>query len=309
VDRCLAKEPDGRPADAGALVELLEKAQQAAPEIPLTVRLLASELSALSQVLFFAGLFLGFLVLRAFANNLASLDALVPIVVIVAVMITRVGQGLAEVARVMAGGYDAAGIRAALAAVLDEAVVVRRTRARDAATRERRRRTVRRGRLFVVVGPLLVVAAMFTRVPNPGGGWHTGPFGATMLFTGLALVGVGMVLLIRNPLTTPLFERLVRVTWLGWPGRLGMAWVERSLAREAAAHRDTPVRPVSAAVAAAPTAALPRTPAPASAGDPVARTAPAVARAREAAAPATRIDDIERRVEALEAWRRSQGGA
>ena len=53
IDRCVAKEPSARFATAEALVEAIDEARLAAPEIPVPIRLFAQELGTLSLVVVF----------------------------------------------------------------------------------------------------------------------------------------------------------------------------------------------------------------------------------------------------------------
>ncbi|MBI3791464.1 MAG: hypothetical protein HY275_11380, partial [Gemmatimonadetes bacterium] len=211
--------------------------------------------------------------------------------------------------------YDAASLRVALRAVLEEANSVRRVRARDAVVQDRRRRTVRRAQRMLLLAAALVGLVFVLRTPNGMGGWRLGPLAATSLFTGLSLVGVSIVLLIRSPFRMPVGERIFRLVWLGVPGQLVFAWAGR-VAREPAARAST-----QRLVATASTAALPRAPSSSATGDAVASgaaersaTGTTAPRARgpardgdpAGAAPPERLEAIERRVEALERWRDSQ---
>ncbi len=77
VDRCLEKEPDARFPDAGALAQALDDAELAAPEIPIPLRLAASELRTLSVALPLVVLFgLGAVAIKGVDN----LDPLTPVV-------------------------------------------------------------------------------------------------------------------------------------------------------------------------------------------------------------------------------------
>ena len=289
VDRCVAKEPTARFADANALVEALEQAQQAAPEIPVVIRLLANELSTLLQIVAFASVVLVILLMAANEVGLKRLDNLVPITLIVAVLITRTLQAKAEIARVMKLGFPPADLRRALSAVVGEAQDVRATRAADPTVLSARARTVRRALLQIGAGTTMIGLAYVTREPNGQGGFRIGYVGATSMFTGFSLLGVSLVLLLRSPLRMPPGERVFRSLWLGMPGRLLFGWAARGVSTGSGIGALP-----SRELASAPTAALSKAALSANA-------APSVAPS------ANRLSALEARVQALEEWRRQQG--
>ena len=294
VDRCVLKDPSARFANAAALVEALEAAQQAAPEIPVAVRLLAGELGGLLQVLFFAAFIVLILLTGANEVGFEHVDGLVPIIMLIAVMITRVLQTVAEVSRVMRGGYPVADLMRALQAVLDEAASLRLTRAGDPVVRERRRSTVRRAALQLVVAAALVGVVLLLREPNGVGGFRIGIVPGLALFTGLALLGASLVLFVRSPFRMPLSERVFRAVWLGIPGRL----VFRSAAKRAGLSAGMSAPNITHPDAR--TAALPRTDpaAPRLAAPGVIPLTPPIT--APTVAPAS---TLEARVRALEEWR------
>ena len=294
VDRCVLKDPAARLANAAALVEALEAAQQAAPEIPVAVRLLAGELGGLLQVVFFAAFIVLILLTGANEVGFEHLDGVVPIIMLIAVMITRVVQTVAEVSRVMRGGYPVADLMRALQAVLDEAASLRLTRAGDPAVRERRRLTVRRAALQLVVAAALFGVVLLLRVPNGVGGYRIGIVPGIALFTGLSLLGVSLVLFARSPVRMPLSERVFRAVWLGSAGRM----VFRSAARRAGLSSGVTLPNITHPDAR--TAALPRTDpaAPRLAAPGVIPLTPPITAPTVAPASA-----LEARVRALEEWR------
>ena len=289
VDRCVAKEPTARFADANALVEALEKAQQAAPEIPVVIRLLANELSTLLQIVAFASVVLVILLMAANEVGFQRLDNLVPITLIVAVLITRTLQTKAEIARVMKLGFPPPDLRRALSAVVGEAQDVRATRAADPSVLSARARTVRRALLQIGAGATMIGLAYVTREPNGQGGFRIGYVGATSMFTGFSLLGVSLVLLLRSPLRMPPGERVFRLLWLGMPGRL----LFRLAARGVSTGSGIGALP-SRELASAPTAAL-------------SKAALSANVAPSAAPSADLVSALEARVKALEEWRRQQG--
>jgi hypothetical protein len=83
IDGCVAKERDDRFADAASLIEALDAAQAAAPEVPLAIRLLANELSTLQLVLLFS-VFFSVLALNVVSQARGNLNALLPSLVLIA---------------------------------------------------------------------------------------------------------------------------------------------------------------------------------------------------------------------------------
>src|SRR5678815_4418108 len=61
IDRCVAKDPDQRFANAEGLVEALDAAQLAAPEIPVAIRLFGQELGKLSLITVLGMFMIGFM--------------------------------------------------------------------------------------------------------------------------------------------------------------------------------------------------------------------------------------------------------
>ena len=298
VDRCVAKEPSARYADANALVEALEAAQQAAPEIPVVIRLLAGELGTLLLLVAFAVAMLFVMLSAANEVGFQRLDNLVPVVLLVAVVITRALQTKVEVARVVRLGFPVADLRRTLTAVVDEAQEMRTTRAADSAVRDARARTIRRAVIQIAVGSALMGTMYVLRERNGMGGWRVGPLAATLGFTGLSLLGVSLVLLLRSPFRMPPGERVFRKLWLGTPGRWFFTWAARGVSTGSGIGALPPRE-----MASARTPALPKS----GASNVV---APAIPAPRASAAPsdASReaLTALESRVQSLELWRDTQ---
>ena len=242
VDRCLVKEPSGRFADAGEMVEALEAAQLGAPEISLSVRLFASEAGTLGLVSMFVIIWI--IGVFTMEKDAAGVDRLIPLVFMVAVLITRVAQVFIEAQRIGTLGFSAAELLRGMRAVVDERDVQRRERAADGVIQARRRRTRTRALWQLVIVVLLVAAATTQRQSRPQGGFRTGPLGLTMLFSALGLGGASFVLLLRSPFRMPMGERAFRAFWLGAPGRL---FVGRAIPGEEAGSRATASLPRSSA--------------------------------------------------------------
>ena len=171
------------------------------------MRLLALELGTVMQVAFFAGLLSFFLLAKANEEGFEHLDNLVPVVLLFAVVLTRMLQVIIEVSRVMQLGFSREDVPRGLRAVVDEAGSSRAARKLDPVIRERRRRTIRLVVVQLAGAAILVALALAMRVPRGIGGYRMGPGTVSLLFTGLALVGVSLVLAIRSPFRMPAGDR------------------------------------------------------------------------------------------------------
>ena len=218
IDRCIAKEPDARYTDAAALIEALDAAQTAAPEIPLAIRLFANELSMLFLVFLFVFIMstMGATVLL---RATTSLDALLPVLVLLAVLTGRVLQSRAEVARIRGDGFTGADIYRGLSAVLAEREERRQQLHANPRVVTQRRRTVRSGAGLLLGAAALVLGGTSTRT-RIDGQYITPLIGAVLVFSGMIAFGLGMVLLLRNPLAAPADERFMRRVWMGPIGKL-----------------------------------------------------------------------------------------
>lgn len=235
VDRCVAKDRDDRFADAAALIEALDAAQVAAPEIPLAVRLFAQELETLSLVAFVITM-VSAMILTSSARSYGSLDRFIPIVVILAVLFARAAQTRAEAIRLLSQGFAVSAVQSGMRAVLAEREEQRAQLRADETVVKRRKHTVIAGVLMVLASAILIFFAFASRTGTPGE-YRTPIGGVIMLFSGLGLFGFGFVLLIRSPLRMPLPERLFKRFWLGWVGRLLFRSAGRAAAEPAQARR------------------------------------------------------------------------
>lgn len=242
VDACLAKEADDRPADAKALVEALERAQEAAPEIPLPVRLFAQDLGTVSLVTVFVGL----LLTSYLAGSVDTLAAgnMNPVVVAVmgfSVLLTRLLQVAGELRNFARAGWTLADVQAGLGALVEERRALRLQLASDERTLSDRRKTVRTAVLMLLLGVVSLLLAMSpTVIRNMGGAaeleavWRRArwlPYlQLALAFNGFACLAVALPLSLRNPLREGPPERLFRWFWLGLPGRalFRLAWPRRA---------------------------------------------------------------------------------
>ncbi len=289
---CLAKEPAERFTDAAALVEALERAQLAGPDIPLPVRMLASELGTIGMVVLFASLIGAVLFARLNPDtHLDDVDSLIPFVLLVTVVLARLGQAMGEAQRLTRLGFDRPAVLAGLRSVVDEAEGVRAAARVDALRLADRRRSVRTGWLMLGIGITSLLIAMQLRVPLGTGGYRTGPLGVALLFNSLGCFSAATVLWLRSPMRMPIGERAFRLCWLHGPGR----WLISLVLRGPNGRAGAPGVVTTRAQAQATTSRAVRDVV--SAGDSTSG----------ASGADQRLVTLEARVESLEAWRREAG--
>ncbi|MDQ6633535.1 MAG: serine/threonine protein kinase [Gemmatimonadota bacterium] len=302
IDRCVRKDPADRFPTAEALVEEIDAAQLAEPEIPLAIRLFAGELSSLSLAVL-GLLVMIYLVVQAQQQaNMSSLDIMLPVVGLLAILFTRTLTTMNEGRRLGEAGYTAAEVAGGLARVMAERVTRREELRANPVTRARRHATIGWGAAMLVASIVMVRAALAMRVRIGPTRYQTPPGGIVLVFSGFALLGMSVVLLLKSPFRMPPGERFFRLIWLGPLGR-GFVWLSmRGMLASGAPgrrHRATP------AVAARPVTApgmSTASPARVDRPEPVTRSAPSVT----ALAPDP-LAAVEARVSELERWRRSHG--
>lgn len=219
VDRCVAKAPAERFADAGALATVLDDAELASPEIPLPIRLIARELMMLSFALPFGVLLAIVIFARMSTSGIGSFDALAPVVIIIAVLLARLGQTLGDAHRLARRGFPFAILVKGLQNVADEAASARAAGRLDPELRSDRRRTLRMAGLMLLIAVASLAGALSLREPVAPGLYRSGVFGVSLFFNAVASFGVALVLAFRDPRRVPLSERLFRAFWLRAPGR------------------------------------------------------------------------------------------
>jgi hypothetical protein len=221
IDRCLMKDAAERFQTGEELVETLDAAKLSGPEIPLPIRILATEQSSLSMTLLFGAIVLYGLIRLMAAEDLADGDIMLPVIILVSVLLTRVSQTMREVARLAHAGFSAGDIHRGLVAVMGERDQRRAELRSDERTRRARRRTL------IMAGGQVVLAALFFvlalrfrhRIPNSKN-WQVEPMGSVFITASMILFGVSLALLLRSPFRMALGERLYRIIWLGPVGRL-----------------------------------------------------------------------------------------
>jgi len=314
VDRCIAKNPEDRYQSAEALVEAVDASQLAGPDIPLPIRSFVAELETLSTVLFIL-IAVSWLVSRSIARMGSSFDAIIPVVILMSVGLTRFLQVFTEARHLTEVGYTRDDVFKGMQGVYDERESVRQARRADPAVQARRRKTVRVALVQLVIAIAFFSTHLMVRREVAPHQFVIPTWSVTLLFTGLALMGVSFALLGRSPFRASPPERLFRRIWLGRIGQFFLSWAARGVTH-AGGTTLTPLGPLSrvtgatgASGASAPRPTAPRTPTapvPSSAegnGKP-AGTPIAPARADGPLAPSDALERLEARVSHLEQWRR-----
>ncbi len=216
VDRCCAKEPDDRFPTAEAVVEALDATQLATPDIPVSMRLLAPELSSVAtrSLLATALLALGIaMILRDGNGNLFAIA-----VIIAATAWVGLLTSMREVRRLRATGYSVAEVQRLLGLTLTERDEERARRALDLALVKRRRtRVMLSAGLLLWQGVTLVSIALRTR--SGGDAKFTGKVALVTFFASLLGTAAAIAVLSSSPFRRSLSERLFSAVWLGAIGR------------------------------------------------------------------------------------------
>jgi eukaryotic-like serine/threonine-protein kinase len=283
IDRCVMKDPADRFQTGEELVDTLDAAKLAGPEIPLSIRILQQELSSFSLVLLFLGIVIYFLKLLSEYEG----DTPLFIIILVSVLFTRTMQTMREVGRIARSGFSAADIQNGLRAVMAERDQRRRELLADAHTRLARKRTLIMASLMLGGALALFAGVLHYRVQVAPKQFRVNFPGNAMILPSMILFGVSVALLLRSPFRQPIGEVLFRVVWLGPIGR-GFVRVSGRTAWKG--QRVIPSRP----------ATIP----PTRATQPPVRAPEFTLRSvgDERVAP-NRIDALEQRVSELERWR------
>ena len=299
IDRCVAKEPSARFATAEALVEAIDAARLAAPDIPVPIRLFAQEAGTLGLVIVFLSM-LSWLMLRSFSGKVGTAWAAIPGIFLGAIALTRVLQVSAAARRLSVLGFQTDEVLHGLRATVDEREALRRQLRADPDTRRRRRRTLIIAAIQLPIAMLLIQVSLNVQwsigtkaevvVTEPREPQLATLGNLTMAATGLSLLGVSLLLFARSPFRMPLGERMFRLVWLGPIGRGFIRVSSRGVARRATGTAAASVPPIPARPGNAP-----------GPGGAVAQ------RVEQPAMAADRVALLEARVAALERWR--DGGA
>ncbi len=268
IDRCVAKKPEDRFASAEALVEAIDVAQLAGAEIPVPIRMFAQEAGTLGLVLVFLTL-TSWLTVRTMRKEVGTAYALLPAIILIVIALTRALLVSSAARRLAVLGFQPGDVSSGLRAVVDERENLRQQLRADPDTRRRRRRTVLIAVLLLPVAIVLVGTSLNVRFslgtgagitrsgdPQSGEGGSLGRF--VMSASGLSLLGVSFLLLVRGPFRMPIGERLFRLVWLGPIGRAFLQVSTRGVGRRpggvgraaSGATRAAPVQPGGDRIAA-----------------------------------------------------------
>ena len=294
IDRCVAKEPSARFATAEALVEAIDEARLAAPEIPVPIRLFAEEAGTLSLVVVFLTI-ISWLMFQMLSPKMGTAWGVIPAAFLGAIAVTRALQASSAVRRLALLGFHPDEVLNGLRATVDEREAQRQQLKVDADTRRRRRRTLIIAAIQLPIAILLVRASLHVSVSMGTKAEIVESRSRqpklvtlgnlTMAASGLSLLGASIILLVRSPFRMPIGERMFRLVWLGPPGRGFVKLSSRNVAPRATGMTVPGRARVTAGVG--------------SAGPP----APAVAASAITTEPLDRMDTLEARVAALERWR------
>lgn len=279
IDRCVEKDPAARFATAELLVEALDVAQLAQPEIPLAIRLFAQEVATLSMLLI-GGAILSYVLYTGAEENLSLLDTMLPVLMVFGVLFTRVLQTVSDARRLAYAGFTADDVHQGLQAASAERDQHRAELRADPVTRRARRRTIAWAAALIVMSIAMWRGALALRTKLGPRQYHTPIPGIILVVSGTITLGIGVVLLVRSPFRMSLSERLFRLVWLGPIGRAFVRVAGSGVARSTAAATVTPARPV----VPHPTVRQPSVKV-------------------DNGAPADRVANLELRVTELEKWR------
>ena len=221
IDRCLRKDPDERFANAEELVETLDAAQLALPDIPLPIRMFAEEASAAGLVLI-GGVVLGYLLHQwLLAVMRWDLEIILPVVLFGAVVWGRLSQTAQMVTRLAQRGFSGADIRRGMVEIVAERGEDRAQLRQDPSVVRRRRRQIVScvGLIALSLAAYYYVIA-FQRVEFRPNLYSVSRLGVYMLYAAYGTIGVSFVSLVSSPLRRPVGEWLFCWFWLGAPGRL-----------------------------------------------------------------------------------------
>jgi eukaryotic-like serine/threonine-protein kinase len=221
IDRCVMKDAADRFQTGEELVETIDAAKLSGPEIPLAIRMLQTEQASLSMTLLFGAIVVYGIIRLMNSEDLSDGDIMLPVVILISVLLTRISQTLREVARLAQAGFAAGDIHRGLVAVMGERDQRRAELRADAQTRLARKRTLIMAAFQIVLAAFLFMLALRFRhrIPNTGN-FQVEPAGMVFVTSAMILFGISLALLLRSPFRMALGERMYRVVWLGPLGRV-----------------------------------------------------------------------------------------
>jgi len=220
VDRCCAKEPAARFPTAEAMVEALDATQLATPDVPVAVRLLVPELTA---IVVRAAVAVGLLVPGIYrivqhgSGNVFSLA----LVAIALTWVKTLGT-VQELRRLRGAGFTGDELQRLLGVVQGERDGVRAQRRLDPVlVARRRRRVIIAGALLVVQMGLLVFVVSQATITDGDIRVSSARLILTF-FASLLGAAIAIILLASSPFRRPLVEQMFGTLWLGRLGRAAL---------------------------------------------------------------------------------------
>ena len=231
IDLTVRKEPSERFESAAAMVDALDVAQLATPEIPLSIRMFAQEAGTLSMVI--AGITLIIYILYRFQVRATDSDDMLLVIILLIVVIgTRIAQTFGEAQRLSLHGFSPGDVIRGLTRVVDEREGRRSELRRDPATAAARRKTVVVAIILLAGAALAFRGAYIFRHRVSAGYYQVEPVGFVLILACIMMLGVGVVQLLKSPLRMPVGERMFRLFWLGFPGRMFVTLAGRKTRRK-----------------------------------------------------------------------------
>lgn len=236
VDRCVAKEPEERFQSAEALVEAIDQAQLAAPEIPLPIRGFAQELSTLLLVLLMITV-LGVFMYRSAPRDITDFDRALPLIVFFGIGLARVLQTISVARRLAELGFPPGETMRGLRATVDEQQSLREQLKLDENMHRHRRRSLILAAVLMPSAIGLILLAATFRTQAASGRFNSPVYATVMVIIGLIVLGLSAVMLVRSPFRMAPGERFFRLIWLGPIGRLIIHLGARGLKASSSASR------------------------------------------------------------------------
>jgi eukaryotic-like serine/threonine-protein kinase len=217
VDQCCRKEPDDRFPTAEAVVEALDATQLATPDIPVSMRLLAPELSTVATRSVVTAVLLTLGVAMILRNSNGNVFAIA--VIIAATAWVGLVTSMRDVRRLRGTGYTVAELQRLLGLTLTERDEERARRALDVGLVKRRRtRVILSTALLLWQGATLVWIIRGTRAG--GDAKFEGKVALVTFFASLLGSAAAIAVLSSSPFRRSLSERLFSAVWLGPLGRM-----------------------------------------------------------------------------------------
>ena len=221
VDRCCAKEADDRYPNAEAVVEALDATQLATPDVPVTMRVLAPELTGAVVRAVVAAVLLTYgavSIARTSNGNVFSLG-----VIALAMAWVSTLSGLREIRRLRGSGYSVDQLQRLLRLTLQERDEERARRRADTALVRRRR--IRVALAFgILVTQAFSLASILSGAKLGENNTFTGGKALALFLVALLSGAMAVAILASSPFRRSISEQLFSTVWLGAIGRRLMQW-------------------------------------------------------------------------------------